>query len=160
MRDNDSRLTQVTDPTGTYQFTFDNMGRLTGTTTSYSFLTGRNFTTSYSYDKASNRTGFTDPESGSTTYAYDTLNRLQTLTPPAAFATGNFGFSYDALSRRTQMTRPNSVSTLYAYDNLSRLQGVLHQLSGSTIDGASYTLDNGGNRLAKTAQRTAVTTNL
>ena len=67
--DNDSRLTQVTDPTGTYQFTFDNMGRLTGTTTSYSFLTGRNFTTSYSYDKASNRTGFTDPESGSTTYA-------------------------------------------------------------------------------------------
>jgi YD repeat-containing protein len=27
--DLDSRLTQVTDPTGTYQFTFDNMGRLT-----------------------------------------------------------------------------------------------------------------------------------
>jgi YD repeat-containing protein len=26
--DNDSRLTQVTDPTGTYQFTVDNMGRL------------------------------------------------------------------------------------------------------------------------------------
>jgi YD repeat-containing protein len=48
------------------------MGRLIGTTTSYSFLTGRNFTTSYSYDKASNRTGFTDPESGSTTYAYGT----------------------------------------------------------------------------------------
>jgi len=38
--DNDSRLTQVTDPTGTYQFTFDNMGRLTGVTTSYAFLTG------------------------------------------------------------------------------------------------------------------------
>jgi YD repeat-containing protein len=51
--DNDSRLTQVTDPTGTYQFTFDNMGRLTNTTTSYAFLTGRNFTTSYSYDAAS-----------------------------------------------------------------------------------------------------------
>jgi len=158
--DLNSRLTQVTDLTGTYSFTFDNAGRLTGTTTSYSFLT-RNFTTSYTYDKASNRTGVTDPENGSTTYAYDNLNRLQTLTPPAAFvASGNFGFSYDALSRRTQMTRPNSVSTLYAYDNLSRLTGVLHQLSGSTIDGASYTLDNGGNRLAKTDQRTAVTTNL
>lgn len=75
--DNDSRLTQASDPTGTYQFTFDDMGRLTGTTTSYAFLTGRNFTTSYSYDKASNRTGFTDPESGSTAYVYDTLNRLQ-----------------------------------------------------------------------------------
>jgi len=44
--DNDSRLTQVTDPTGTYQFTFDNMGRLTGTSTQYAFLTSRTFTTS------------------------------------------------------------------------------------------------------------------
>ena len=35
--DNDSRLTQVTDPTGTYQFTFDNMGRLSGTSTQYGF---------------------------------------------------------------------------------------------------------------------------
>jgi YD repeat-containing protein len=73
--DNDSRLTQVSDPTGTYQFTFDNMGRLTNTTT-YAFLVGRNFTTSYAYDVASSRTGFTDPESGATSYAYDTLNRF------------------------------------------------------------------------------------
>ena len=84
--DNDSSLTQATDPTGTYQFTFDNMGRLTQAVAQYSFLTGRNFTTD-SYDKASNRTEFTDPESGSTSYVYDTLKRLQTLTsPPAAAA--------------------------------------------------------------------------
>jgi len=157
--DNDSRLTQVTDPTGTYQFTFDNMGRLTAATTQYAFLTGRNFATSYAYDKASNRTGLTDPENGSTAYVYDTLNRLQTLTPPLAFSTGSFRFSYDALSRRTQMTRPNSVTTNYAYDNLSRLQSALHQLSGSTIDGASYTVDNAGNRTAKTDQRANVTSN-
>ena len=156
--DLDSHLTQVTDPTGTYSFTFDNMGRLTGTTTQYTFLT-RSLTTSYAYDKASNRTGFTDPESGSTAYVYDTLNRLQTLTPPSAYGSGSFGLSYDALSRRTQITRPNGVSSIYAYDNLSRLTGILHQLSGSTIDGASYTLDNAGNRTAKTDQRTAVTTN-
>src|SRR5437879_8166737 len=97
------------------------MGRLTGTTTSYTFL-ARNFTTSYAYDKASNRTSFTDPESGATSYVYDTLSRLQTLTPPPAFTgTGNFGCAYDALSRRTQMTRPNSLTTNYTYDNLSRL---------------------------------------
>lgn len=58
------------------------MGRLTGTTTNYAFLTGGNFTTCYGYDAASNRTSFTDPDSGSTAYVYDTLNRLQTLTPP------------------------------------------------------------------------------
>ncbi len=152
------KIQQVNDPTGTYAFAYDNAGRLIGTTTSYSFLSGRNFTTSYSYDAASNRTGFTDPEGGSTAYVYDTLNRLSMLTPPSAFTTGSFGFGYDALSRRTQLTRPNGVATSYAYDNLSRLQSVLHQLSGSTIDGASYILDNAGNRTAKTDQRTAVAT--
>src|SRR5467141_732912 len=158
--DLDSRLTHVTDPTGTYQFTFDNMGRLTSASTSYTFLTARTFTTGYSYDAASNRTGFTDPESGSTSYVYDTLNRLQTLTPPLAFSgTGSFGFGYDALSRRTQMTRPNNVASNYAYDNLSRLQSVLHQLAGSTIDGTTYTVDNAGNRTAKTDQRAGVTSN-
>lgn len=149
--DNDSRLTQVSDPTGTYSFTFDNMGRLTGSTTSYSFLTSRTFTTSYTYDAASNRTGLTDPEGGSTTYAYDTLNRLQTLTPPTAFtSTGNFGFTYDSLSRRTQMMRPNSITTTYSYDNLSRLLSVLHKNGSTTLDGASYGLDSAGNRTSKT----------
>ncbi len=151
----------MNDPTGTYAFAYDNipagykysphpMGRPIGMTTSYSFLTSRSFTNAYTYDAASNRTGFTDPENGSTAYSYDTLNRLSSLAPPSAFGSGSFGFSYDALSRRTQMTRPNSVTTNYTYDNLSRLTSVLHQLSGSTIDGASYTLDSAGNRTAKT----------
>ena len=158
--DNDSRLTQVTDPTGTYQFTFDNMGRLTNTTTSYAFLAGRNFTTAYGYDAASNRTGFTDPESGATAYVYDTLNRLQTLTPPAAFtATGNFGFTYDALSRRTQMTRPNGLKSVYAYDNLSRLLSVLHQSGSTTLDGAAYAVDNAGNRTSRTPQPSGTASN-
>ena len=143
------KLTQVSDSTGTYQFAYDYMGRLTGTTTDYSFLTTRTFSNAYGYDKNSNRTSFTDPSGGSTTYAYDTLNRLTTLTPPSAITSGNFGFSYDALSRRTQMTRPNGVTTDYTYDNLSRLLSVLHKLSGSTIDGATYTVDAVGNRTQK-----------
>jgi RHS repeat-associated protein len=157
--DNDSRLTQVTDPTGTYQFTFDNMGRLAGTSTQYAFLTSRTFTTSYVYDAASNRTGFTDPEGGASSYAYDTLNRLQTLTPPAAISGGNFGFAYDVLSRRTSLTRPNSVNTSYSYDNLSHLLSVTHAKGGATLDGASYTLDNAGNRTAKSDLFAGVTTN-
>jgi len=116
------------------------------------------FPPAYTYDASSNRTGFTDPESGSTSYVYDTLNRLTALTPPSAFSGGSaFGFSYDALSRRTQMTRPNSVTTNYTYDNLSRLLSVLHQEGGSTIDGASYTLDSAGNRTAKVDDLASVT---
>jgi YD repeat-containing protein len=110
------------------------------------------FTTSYTYDAASNRTGFTDPESGSTSYSYDTLNRLTTIWPPSAITTGSFGFSHDVLSRRTQMIRPNNVTTDYTYNSLSNLTSVLHKLSGSTIDGASYTVDSVGNRTAKVDQ--------
>ena len=157
--DDDSRLTQVTDPTGTYQFTFDNMGRLTGTSTQYAFLTSRTFTTSYTYDAASNRVGFTDPETGSTAYAYDTLNRLQTLTPPTAISGGSFGFAYDALSRRISLTRPNGVNTSYSYDNRSHLLSVTHAKGGATLDGANYTLDNAGNRTVKSDLYAGVTTN-
>jgi len=92
------------------------MGRLTGTSTQYAFLTSRTFTTSYGYDAASNRTSFTDPENGASSYVYDTLNRLQTLTPPTAISSGSFGFGYDALSRRTSLARPNTVNTSYGYN--------------------------------------------
>jgi RHS repeat-associated protein len=85
------------------------------------------------------------------------LNRLSGLANSWA---GSFGFSYDALSRRTQMTRSNGVATNYSYDNLSRLLSVLHQLSGSTIDGAVYTVDAAGNRTSKVDQLAAVTTDL
>ncbi len=153
------KVLQVNDPTGTYAFAYDNMGRLIGNTTSYSFLTSRNLTTSYAYDAASNRTGFTDPEGGTTGYTYDTLNRLATLAPPTGFGSGSFGFSYDALSRRTQMTRPNNITTNYSYDNLSRLLSVLHQAGSSTIDGTSYGLDNAGNRTSKTDWLANVTSN-
>jgi len=150
------KILSVNDPTGTYGFAYDNMGRLIGTATQYSFLTGTNLTNSYTYDADSNRTGYTAPDGSTNSYTYDTLNRLSTLANSWA---GSFGFSYDALSRRTQMTRPNGVSTSYSYDNLSRLLSVLHQLSGSTIDGAVYTMDSAGNRTSKADELANVTTN-
>jgi len=57
------------------------------------------------------------------------------------------------------MPRPNNVTTSYTYDNLSHLLSVLHKLSGSTIDGATYTVDAAGNRTAKTDQHAGVTSN-
>ena len=153
--DTASRLTQVSDPTGTYQFTFDNMGRLKTTTTNYAFLTGRSFTTGYAYDAGSNRTGFTDPENGTSSYVYDNLNRLASQASPQ----GTFGFAYDALSRRTSLTRPNTVNTTYGYDQLSRLLSVVHQKAGVTQDGATYTVDAAGNRTSKGDLQANVTSN-
>ena len=150
------KVLQVNDPSGNYGFAYDNMGRLIGTTAQYSFLSGTTFTNSYTYDAASNRTEFTAPDGSTNTYGYDTLNRLTTLASSWA---GSFGFSYDALSRRTQLTRPNYVTTSYSYDSQSRLLSVLHQLSGSTIDGAAYTVDSTGNRTAKMDKMANLTSN-
>jgi YD repeat-containing protein len=144
------KIKQVTDPTGSYGFAYDNMGRLIGTTTQYSFLPGTpapTFSNSYAYDAASNRRSFTAPDGSTNTYAYDTLNRLSMLTNSL---TGQFGFGYDNLSRRTALNRPNGVNTSYSYDSLSRLLNVLHQNGTTTLDGAGYTYDNAGNRTAKT----------
>jgi YD repeat-containing protein len=55
------RLIKVTDPTGTYQFSYDGMSHLTQTTTNYTFLPSRTFTVKYGYDPASNRVTTTDP---------------------------------------------------------------------------------------------------
>ncbi len=141
------KIQQVTDPTGTYGFAYDNMGRLIGSTTQYTFLPGHNFQNSYGYDAASNRTSLTAPDGSTNSYNYDTLNRLTTLTNSL---TGQFGFGYDALSRRTQLTRPNGINTNYAYDSVSHLLSVLHQAGSTTLDGAGYGYDFAGNRTSKT----------
>jgi RHS repeat-associated protein len=151
-----NKVLQVADPTGTYGFAYDNMGRLISTTTNYTFLPGPTYTNSYTYDAASNRTSLTAPDGSITAYGYDTLNRLNGLANSWA---GSFGFSYDALSRRTQLTRPNGVNTNYSYDSLSHLLSVLHQAGVNTLDGASYTYDAAGNRTAKTNDLNGITSN-
>jgi YD repeat-containing protein len=137
-------------------FAYDNMGRLIGTTTNYSFLPGLNFQNAYTYDAASNRTSLTAPDTSITTYGYDTLNRLNGLANSWA---GSFGFGYDALSRRTSLTRPNGVNTSYGYDSVSHLLSVLHQVGANTLDGAGYTYDSAGNRKSKTDYLNGVTSN-
>jgi RHS repeat-associated protein len=150
------KVQQVSDPTGTYGFSYDNMGRLIGTSTQYAYLPGFNFQNTYTYDAASNRTSLTAPDGSISTYGYDTLNRMNGLANSWA---GSFGFSYDALSRRTQLTRPNGVNTNYSYDSLSHLLSVLHQAGVNTLDGASYSYDPAGNRTAKTNYLNGTTSN-
>ena len=150
-----NKVLQVSDPTGTYSFAYDNMGRLISTTTNYTFVTGT-YTNGYTYDAASNRTSLTAPDGSLSTYGYDTLNRLNGLANSWA---GSFGFSYDALSRRTQLTRPNGVNTNYSYDSLSHLLSVLHQAGVNTLDGASYTYDPAGNRTSKGNYLNGITSN-
>jgi YD repeat-containing protein len=41
------KIKQVSDPSGSYGFAYDNMGRLIGTTTQYSFLPGLAYSNAY-----------------------------------------------------------------------------------------------------------------
>ena len=150
------KIKQVSDPTGTYGFAYDNMGRLIGTTTQYAFLPGITYSNAYGYDAASNRTSFTAPDGSTNTYSYDTLNRLTSLTDSGA---GQFTMGYDALSRRTQLARPNGITTSYAYDPVSHLQSILHKLGVNTLDGATYAYDLAGNRTSKTNQLNSTVSN-
>ncbi len=149
-----SRLTQVVDPTGTYSFSYDNMDRLSQTTTNYAFDTAGNLTVQYGYDAASNRNSMTDPQSLPTTYGYDKLNRLNSLIFNGQ--TPGFTFGYDGLSRRNLLTRPNGINTSYGYDPISHLLNATHKIAstGAVIDGAAYTYDNAGNRKTRTDKRT------
>jgi RHS repeat-associated protein len=150
------KIKQVTDPTGSYGFAYDNMGRLIGTTTQYAFLPGITYSNAYGYDAASNRTSFTAPDSSTNAYAYDTLNRLSTITDSGA---GSFTMGYDALSRRTQLTRPNGIVTSYGYDAVSNLQSILHKLGVNTLDGATYAYDLAGKPTSKTNQLNSTVSN-
>lgn len=153
-----NRLTQVSDPTGTYGFTYDGMNRPTNASATYSFIPGRTFNVGYGYDAASNKTSMTDPQGAPTAYAYDAANRLTTITYPSR---QSYNFTYDALNRRTKLSRPNAVTTNYQYDNVSRLLSVLHQTTAgkvtTTIDGATYQYDAAGNRTLRTDNRTNTT---
>jgi len=93
----------------------------------------------------------TDAAGYTSSYSYDSLNRLTGLTNTNS---GSFGFGYDALGRRPSLTRPNGVNTSYSYDTLTRLLGVLHN-GGALPGSASYTYDAAGNRLTKTAVQEA-----
>lgn len=63
----------------------------------------------YTYDLNGNRTSMIDP-TGQTTYTYNALNRLTSITNNQGLTTS---FTYDALGRRTSMTHDNGVETTY-----------------------------------------------
>ncbi|MBI4493717.1 MAG: hypothetical protein HY690_13075, partial [Chloroflexi bacterium] len=69
-----------------------------------------------------------------TTYGYDQLSRLTSVTPPS----GPTGYTYDSVGNRTTRTRGSS--TNYSYDWADRI---------TSAGGVSYTVNDNGNLVAR-----------
>jgi RHS repeat-associated protein len=95
---------------------------------------------STTYDQGGNLASRTDQLSQTTTFGYDTLNRLTSISYDDP-ATPDVGYTYDANGNRTQMT-DGTGETAYSYDQLNRLTSVTSP--GPTTVGYRY--DRDGNR--------------
>jgi RHS repeat-associated protein len=125
-----SHLLTATNENGTVSFTYDSMGRVTGTTDVFGIIS------SYAYDQNGNRTGESVgvlpnvlPAGLTASYGYDALNRPTTVADGAAAAVG---YGYDAVNRLISRSLPNGVTTVYEYDGLNRLTR-LRDTKGLTI---------------------------
>jgi RHS repeat-associated protein len=84
--------------------------------------------------------------SGTTTYSYDNLNRLGTVTDNRLPVGQNTTYySYNPASNVATVTYPNGVQSTFTYDDLNRVTGL-----NATRSTYAYTLGPTGNRTAAT----------
>ncbi|MGB8451173.1 MAG: RHS repeat-associated core domain-containing protein, partial [Anaerocolumna sp.] len=112
---------------------------------------------SYTYDNAGNQLTkhevINGVEKGTTTYTYDTLNRLLTVTEPQGRVTT---YEYDKAGNRLKetitITDNSSGSTVttehaYTYNNQNRLTDITTKVNNVLNGVTSYTYDKNGNQL-------------
>ncbi len=81
--------------------------------------------------------------SGTTTYAYDSADRLTSKVTPE----GTLSYTYDSAGHLASMTSSNAhgVSVDYQYDDLNRLSAVIDNRLSSGANTTSYTYDSASN---------------
>ena len=142
--DGGGRKTSVTYPNGAQTtFTYDSSNRLTQLTNN-----GTSDVYTYTYDAAGNQTSKTETVAntarGTTTYQYDALNRLETVTEPGGKSTE---YVYDAAGNRTSENVTEysiTTTTSYTYNAQNRMMSVTQ--NGATV---SYAYDYNGNMISK-----------
>jgi RHS repeat-associated protein len=146
----DNRLASATDPEGkTRSLVYPESG--TGATRTTTFKEKDGGIWLYSYDtRAGVLLGKTDPEGGTTSYAYDANgNRTSTTLPDGTKSE----YQYDNLGNMTSATDALGQTTEYTYNDFSQVVSV----RGADGDVTGYSYDANGNMTAMTDPTGATT---
>jgi RHS repeat-associated protein len=108
-------------------------------------------TTSYNYDAVGNLQSYTYPNTVTTSYAYNNLNRLTTLSVANGQTNlASYSYTLGASGNRTSVTENTGRTVNYAYDDLYRLTS--ETIANSANNGSiSYSFDAVGNRLQRSS---------
>jgi YD repeat-containing protein len=100
-----------------FKFAYDAGDRLITITYPPAQSGGSSTTSTFTYDSRGRRTSATDQNGKTTSYAYDTADRLTTVT-----AAGNVtAYSYDTKNNLLGITDANSHTTNFTYDAFGRV---------------------------------------
>lgn len=169
------RLASKQTPFGTLSYTYDDSGNLlttrssnaNGTSVDYNYdplnrlatvkdnnlLTLNGGSTSYSYDPVGNLKSYLYPNGVTTTYDFNSLNRLTSSNASTPVSTlANYTYTLGATGNRTAVIELSGRKVNYAYDDLYRLtnESIANDTHG--INGTlSYAYDPVGNRLSRTS---------
>ena len=136
---------------------YDKADRLTSLTNAKGGATVSRY--AYTYDPNGNRLSQVEENGGlteTTTYTYDGLDRLATVTYPtdANYANGRVvSYGYDAVGNRARETERTTAGAILAdkqgvFDNLNRLTSLADLVSPA--NSTTFTWDANGNQLTKT----------
>lgn len=147
------RLSSVSDPTGSATFSYDVRGNITQ---SVKVVEGNSFTTTTAYDSLNRITSITYPDNENVGYTYDPAGNLKTV---GSYVTN---VTYNSFNQRATLTLGNGTSTTYSYDSSSfRLNRIYTTGPGSVVlQNLNYCHDAVGNitRIRADANCTDTTT--
>jgi YD repeat-containing protein len=114
--------------------------------------------TDYTYDAVGNLQSYSYPNGVSSSYAYNSLNRLTTMTVGTQVSSlASYSYTLGATGNRTAVTELSGRTVNYTYDDLYRLTNEAIANDPHGVNGTvSYGYDLVGNRLNRTSTLAAV----
>jgi RHS repeat-associated protein len=179
--DTRNRLIGRQTPFGALSYTYDEGGNLATTRSSHASGVSIDYTydalnrlasvkdnqlvalnggiTSYTYDGAGNLQSYIYPNQISTSYEYNSLNRLSNTTVgTAASNLAAYSYTLGAAGNRLAVSELNGRTVTYSYDDLYRLRGETSSNDPHNLNGTiSYAYDAVGNRLSRISTVAPVT---